>query len=178
MVTCALWWQLDCFHKPGVDSLSLSLSLSFFLLGDGFRWTGWFEYPFDACQETQTLLKYILYRHIMLCVEDPSNHWMVQSQAEACDDTLTDFGVCVFRRVRKIAKSDYRFSQVCLSVCLSARPQGTTRPPHWTDLHETRYLSIFRKPVVKIVSLKSDRNNGYFTRGQMHIFDHISPSSS
>ena len=66
-VTCALWWQLDCFHKPGVDSLSLSLTL---LLGDGFQWTGWFEYPFDACQETQTLLKYILYRHIMLGAEE------------------------------------------------------------------------------------------------------------
>jgi len=41
-----------------------------------------------------------------VCRRDPSNHWMVQSQAEACKDTVTEMGVCVFRRVRKIAKSD------------------------------------------------------------------------
>jgi len=32
-----------------------------------------------------------------------------------------------FRRVRKIAKSDYQFRHVCL--CLSVRPRGTTRLP-------------------------------------------------
>jgi len=34
----------------------------------------------------------------------------------------------------------------------------------WMDFHEILYLNIFRKPVYKIqVSLKSDKNNGYFT---------------
>ena len=34
----------------------------------------------------------------------------------------------------------------------------------WTDFHEMRYLSILRKSVEKVrVSLKSDKNNGYFT---------------
>lgn len=37
--------------------------------------------------------KLCLNRHIMLCAEDPSNHWMVQSQAEVSNDSLTDFGV-------------------------------------------------------------------------------------
>jgi len=40
-------------------------------------------------------------------------------------------------------------------------------------------LSIFRKSVEKIqVSLKSDKNNRYFTWRPICIFDHISPSSS
>jgi hypothetical protein len=35
---------------------------------------------------------------------------------------------------------------------------------HWTDFHEILYLNIFRKSAEKIqVSLKSDKNNGYFT---------------
>jgi len=35
---------------------------------------------------------------------------------------------------------------------------------HWTDFNEIWYLSIFQKPVVKIqMSLKSDKNKGYFT---------------
>ena len=35
----------------------------------------------------------------------------------------------------------------------------------WTDFHEILYLRIFRKSVEKIqVSLKSNRNNGHFTR--------------
>jgi len=35
---------------------------------------------------------------------------------------------------------------------------------HWTDFHEILYLSIVRKPLEKIqVSLKSDKNDGYFT---------------
>jgi len=34
---------------------------------------------------------------------------------------------------------------------------------NWTELHEIWYLCIFRKYVEKIqVSLKSDKNNGYF----------------
>jgi hypothetical protein len=40
-------------------------------------------------------------------------------------------------------------------------------------------LSIFRKSVEKIqVSLKSDKNNGYFTWRPMYIYDYISLNSS
>jgi len=35
----------------------------------------------------------------------------------------------VFGRVRKLARSDFYFRYVCLSVCLSVRPHGTTRLP-------------------------------------------------
>jgi hypothetical protein len=49
-------------------------------------------------------------------------------------------------------------SVVCLSVCM--KQLGS----HCTDFDETWYLSFFRKCVQKIqVSLKPNRNNGYFT---------------
>ena len=46
---------------------------------------------------------------------------------------------------------------------------------HWTDFHEISYLKIFRKSVEEIqVSLKSEKNNGYFTWRSMYNVDHIS----
>jgi len=48
-----------------------------------------------------------------------------------------------------------------------------------TVFHEILYLSIFRKSVEKIQSsLKSDKNNGYFTRRHLYIYDNISLNSS
>ena len=42
---------------------------------------------------------------------------------------------------------------------------------HWTDFHEILYLWTFSKIVEKIqVSLKSDKNKGYFTRRPKCIF--------
>ena len=42
---------------------------------------------------------------------------------------------------------------------------------HWADFHEIWYLRIFRKSVAKIqVSLKSDKNKGYFTWRPTYIF--------
>jgi len=49
----------------------------------------------------------------------------------------------------------------------------------WADFHKIWYLSVFRKYVEKIqVSLKSDKNEVYFTWRLMNIFDNISLSSS
>jgi hypothetical protein len=49
-----------------------------------------------------------------------------------------------------------------MSVCTSFRMQHFGS--HWTHFREIWYLSIFRKSVAKIlVSLKPDKNNGYFT---------------
>ena len=43
---------------------------------------------------------------------------------------------------------------------------------HWTDFNEIWYLRIFRKSVKKIqVSLKSDKNNRYFTWSPIYIYD-------
>jgi hypothetical protein len=64
----------------------------------------------------------------------------------------------------------------CLSVrlCLRAGQLGF----HWTDFHEIWYLRTFRKFIEKIqVSLKSDKNNGYFTWIPIYIFNHIPFSS-
>ena len=45
---------------------------------------------------------------------------------------------------------------------------------HWTDFDEISYLRILRRSVDKIqVSLKSDKNNGYFTLRPMYIYDSI-----
>jgi hypothetical protein len=50
---------------------------------------------------------------------------------------------------------------------------------HWTDFHEILFLRISRKSVEKIqVSLKPDKNNGYFTWRPMYIYDNISLTSS
>jgi len=50
---------------------------------------------------------------------------------------------------------------------------------HRSDFHEILYLRIFRKSVEKIqVSLKSDKNNGYFTWRPMCSHDSLSVISS
>ena len=48
-----------------------------------------------------------------------------------------------------------------------------------SDVYEKWFLRIFRQSVVNIqVSLKSDKNNGYCTRGPLYIFGQISLNSS
>jgi hypothetical protein len=63
----------------------------------------------------------------------------------------------------KLRKATINFViSFCPAVCPSARMEQLDS--HWTDCHEILYLSIFLKPVEKIqVSLKSDKNSGYFT---------------
>ena len=61
---------------------------------------------------------------------------------------------------------------------MSVRPHGINRPP-LDEFHEMLYLRAFRISVEKIqVSLKSDRNNGHFTRRRIFIYDNIPLSSS
>ena len=75
-----------------------------------------------------------------------------------------------FRCVRKIAKSDFSLRRARQSVRLSA----------WNNSAPIKRIFmtfdiIFRKSVDKIqVSLKSDKNNGYFTWRRFHIHDNIS----
>ena len=49
---------------------------------------------------------------------------------------------------------------------------------HWTDFHGIRCLSFIDNLQRVKFSLKSDKNNRYFTRRPIYIFDHISRSSS
>ena len=68
-----------------------------------------------------------------------------------------------------------------MSVCPFVRPSFGVENFgfKWKCFYEIWYLCIFRKSVEKIqVSLKSDKNNGYFTWRPVHIFDHISLHSS
>ena len=68
----------------------------------------------------------------------------------------------------------------CLSGCPAGCHLGTTRLPldNWTDFRKILCLRILRKSVDKIqVSLKSDKNNGYFTRIPIHFINHISLNS-
>jgi len=53
-----------------------------------------------------------------------------------------------FRRVQKIAKSDYQLRHVCSTV----RPSVCMEQLgcHWTDFPEIWYFRIFRKSVEKI----------------------------
>jgi len=63
------------------------------------------------------------------------------------------------------------------SVCLSIGMEKLSS--QWTDFHEIVYLIIFRKSLEKIQdSLISDKNNGYFTRKPIRIFDQMSLSST
>ena len=87
---------------------------------------------------------------------------------------LTFFGA--FAKLRKATIS---FIMSCLSVPLflrlSVRPRGTTRLPLGGFFYEIFYLGMFRKSVEKSqFSLKSDKNNGYFTWRRMYICDNIS----
>jgi hypothetical protein len=115
----------------------------------------------------------------------------------------------MFRRVRKIVKSDHQFRHVCLFACNNLAPtwQTVTKTDIWlpldrlsrklisgshlTDCHENWYLAPTWQTVTKSdiwllfenlskklrVSLKSDKNNDYFTRRPMYIYDSISPNS-
>ena len=80
-----------------------------------------------------------------------------------------------FRHVHKISKATVPSSCLCFDLSVNIEQLCS----HWTDFHETWYLSIIRKSVIEIqVSLKFDKNNGYFTWRPAYIFDHILLRSS
>ena len=76
----------------------------------------------------------------------------------------------IFRRVSKTAKSDYWLRHV--------RPHGTDQLPLDGFLWNLTYYTRFRKSVEKIrLSLKFNKNNGYFTCRRFDIYDDISLNS-
>ena len=76
-----------------------------------------------------------------------------------------------FAELRQAAISFVMYAHPCFC------PHGTTRLP--LDGFAWNVMSIFRKSVDKIlVSLKSDKNNGYFTWRPIYIFNQISLNSS
>ena len=80
----------------------------------------------------------------------------------------------VFRRVRKISKAT-----TCLVMSVRPSVHMGNLDFHWTDFRESWYMSIFRITVEKMkVSLKSDKNSGFFTWRPIRTFVHISLISS
>ena len=71
-----------------------------------------------------------------------------------------------FRRVRKIAKSDYYLRHACLSFRMEQLGS------HWADFYEI--WVFFWKSVEEIqVSLKTDKYNGNFTWKSMYLYDNV-----
>jgi len=100
--------------------------------------------------------------------------------------TVTQFGFDFYRiLVVSFVQSDVKMvlfsapSQNCekwllASSCLSVRPSVSMEQLgfHWTDFHKIWYLKVLKKSVEKIqVSLKSDKNRGYFyMKTNIHFF--------
>jgi hypothetical protein len=123
-----------------------------------------FSRPFPKMDMLCTTLCYIDFNKRINQVQ-PVSHWFLQK-----GKLITTF-LCAFAKFRK----------AIISLAMSVRPSVRMKQlnSHWTDFHEIWYLHIFRKPVEKIQgSLKSNKNNGYFTWRPIYIFDHISLSSS
>ena len=86
----------------------------------------------------------------------------------AIKHTYINVSYCLFRRVCKIAKETS-------STVICVRPYGTTRLLPDGFSRNLVFEDFFRKSVEKIkMSLKSDKNNRYFTERPIYVFDHIS----
>ena len=79
-----------------------------------------------------------------------------------------------FTKLRKITTSFVM--SVCLSVCLFVHMEQTGS--HWMNFHEIWYSSIFREYFEENLSLKYDKNNGYFTWRPIYIYVSISLNCS
>jgi len=74
--------------------------------------------------------------------------------------------IFLFRRVRKIAKSDYQLRHVCLSLRPSVRMEQLIS--HWTDFHEKLIFDYFSKICREnLIWIEIWQNNGHFTRRSM-----------
>ena len=74
------------------------------------------------------------------------------------------------------ARSQKCAKRLSASSCLSVRPSVRIDQPgfRWSDFIEIWYLRIFRKFVQEIhVSLKSDKNKGYFTCIPTYIYNNV-----
>ena len=92
---------------------------------------------------------------------------------DACPSSCISSLFWQFCQVRWQNCGKWLLTSLCLSVYVEQR--GC----HWTDFCEIWCLSIFWKSVEKIqVSLKSDKNNGYFTWRSICIFYNVSLISS
>ena len=111
-----------------------------------------------------------------------SSNWLLYSDCHyfpACQDwrwfrtSFLFIGSIFLGAFAKLRKATVSFVMyVHPSVRHSTRMQQIGS--HSTDFHEIWYLRIFRKSIDKIqIPLKSDKNNGYFTRRHVYIYDNI-----
>jgi hypothetical protein len=86
----------------------------------------------------------------------------------------------VFGAFDKMGKVNVAFVMcVCVCVCVCVSVHTERLGYRWKDFHAIWYWRIFRKSVEKIqVALKFDKNNGFFTRKTVCIYDYNSLNSS
>jgi len=100
------------------------------------------------------VMSYIIISYIISYIK--SYHILINCLSQTAQNAAS--ANTVFRRVRKISKIDFQRPYICLSV------RKEKLGSYGTDFRKILYLSSFRKSVERIrVSLKSDKNNGYFT---------------
>ena len=75
-----------------------------------------------------------------------------------------------FRRVRKFAKSDYKIPHVYPSI----HPSASKNSSHSVWISMKFCIGVFYEKLSrKIVSLKSDKSNGYIACRTIHILKHV-----
>jgi uncharacterized membrane protein YesL len=132
-----------------------------------FVLTCWLTYPWHVSTIVVTLRKIQIYQYILRNYISLNVWYILQVK-------LTILGA--FAKLRKAIASVVM--SVCLSVYLSVRPHGTSRLP-LNGFFGIWCSNIFRRTFEKIkVSLKSDKNSGYFTWTPIYIYSHISLNSS
>jgi hypothetical protein len=138
------------------------------------RWTMWTlwresegEAAFASLDFSALFLEGLVHRHLF--------YWTWEMMTEMWKTAYSFKGQASFvGAFVKLRKATISF---VMSVRLSVSMERLGS--HWTQFHEIWYLSIFWKMVQKIqVSLKSHKNNRYFTWRPIYIFYHISPNSS
>jgi len=119
-----------------------------------------------VCGVCMCLYADFIQRHI-LCQHRIPWWWHPESVETRKKETMRRLCL-IFRRAPKIAKKK---KLLLASPFLSVRMEQLGS--HWTDFHEI--WGFFAKIQV---SLKSDKNSGYFTWRSINIFDHISNATN
>jgi hypothetical protein len=121
--------------------------------------------------------------HTSLPWQLPSRHntsqWMIESNQphwSRCQSFLHAFFRARLKSddaiLASILGATANLRNATISFIMHVRPSVRMEKlgSHWTDFDEIWHLSFFRKSVDKTqVSLKSDKNNGYFTRRRIDI---------
>jgi hypothetical protein len=95
--------------------------------------------------------------------------WKARTNFNLGKELTMRYTLDAYAKLRKVTISFFMY------VRRSVRPSAGN---NWTDCHEILYLNIFTKYVEEFkVSLKSNKNNGHFTRKPIYNFDHIALSS-